>query len=206
MRIKVDKKKKCFKIYSMKKEKIKIVLDTNVFIKPDSRFLFGKTPEGAINNFLEKLEKNQNIICFMPPSVYEELLNFIDTKKISKKFVLINKKPPSKYELPIPAILIYEFIEEIRARINKGLRIAEKHSRKGLKGLPEEEIIKNLRNEYRIALREGIIDSKEDFDLILLAKEVNAYLATSDNGLIKWAQKLGISCISGEELKNFLSV
>jgi hypothetical protein len=189
----------------MKKEGRKIVLDTNIFINPDSRLLFGRTPEEAINNFLNKLQKNQNLTCFMPPSVYEELLNFIDTKKISKKIFLINKKPPSTYELPIPAILIYEFIEEIRLRINKGLRIAEKHSRKGLKGLPEEEIIKNLRNEYRIALREGIIDSKEDFDLILLAKEINAYLATSDNGLIKWAQKLGISCISAEELKNILS-
>ncbi|RKY37929.1 MAG: RNA ligase partner protein, partial [Candidatus Omnitrophota bacterium] len=116
-----------------------------------------------------------------------------------------DKKPPSKYEIPIPAILLYEFIEEIRIRINKGLRVAEKHSRKGLRGAKEEEIIKNLRNEYRLALREGIIDSKEDFDLILLSKELSAYLATSDKGVIKWAQKLGIICISAEELKNLLT-
>lgn len=188
----------------MKKGKINIVLDTNIFINPDSRFLFGKTPEEALNNFLEKLSKTASISCFMPPSIYEELIKFINLKHISKKFILVNKKPPSNYEFRVPAIFLYEFIEEMRSRINKGLRIAEKHSRKRTQGISEEEIIKNLRNEYRIALREGIIDSKEDFDLILLAKELKAYLVTSDNGLIKWAYKLGISCLSGKELKTMI--
>jgi predicted DNA-binding protein (UPF0278 family) len=55
-----------------------------------------------------------------------------------------------------------------------------------------------------MALREGIIDSKEDVYLILLAKELNGLLATSDNGLIKWAQKLGIHCIAAQELKKLL--
>lgn len=188
----------------MKKEKRKIVLDTNIFINPDSHRFFGKNAIEALNNFLAQLVTNVEIQCFMPPSIYEELIKFIDMRKISDRFILITKKPPSKYELPIPAIFLYEFIEEIRSRINKGMRVAEKHSRKGLKGTNEEELIKNLRNEYRVALREGIIDSKEDFDLILLAKELDAHLATTDTGLIKWAQKLGISCISSEELKSFL--
>lgn len=188
----------------MKKDQKNIVLDTNIFINPDSRSHFGKTPEDALNNFLEKLQTRSDISCYIPPTIYEELVKFVDVKKISKKFTLVIKKPPSKYEIPIPAILLYEFIEEIRARINKGLRVAEKHSRRGLKSSGEEEIIKNLRNEYRIALREGIIDSKEDFDLILLAKELDAFLATSDKGLIKWSHKLGITCLSGEELKEIV--
>ncbi len=188
----------------MRTKGLKVVLDTNIFINPDSRYIFGKTAEEAINKFVEQLEKREGINCFMPPSIYEELLKFIDLKKISEKFILINRKPPSKYETPIPAILLYEFIEEIRLRMNKGLRIAEKYSRKRAAGIPEDEIIKTLRNEYRIALREGIIDSKEDFDLILLAKELNACLATIDKGLIKWAQKLGITCIDSRELKSLL--
>ncbi|MBN2482611.1 MAG: RNA ligase partner protein [Candidatus Omnitrophica bacterium] len=188
----------------MKKEKIRIVLDTNIFINPDSHTFFGNSPYEALNNFLLQLEDKIQLQCYMPPSIYEELIKFIDMRKVSKQFVLVTKKPPSKYDLPIPAIFLYEFIEEIRTRINKGMRVAEKHSRKGLKGMDEEELIKNLRNEYRIALREGIIDSKEDFDLILLAKELDAHLATTDTGLIKWAQKLGISCISAGELKQFL--
>ena len=91
----------------------------------------------------------------------------------------------------------------MRKRINKGLRIAEKYSRPDLKKKNEEQLIQTLRQEYRTALREGMVDSKEDFDLILLAKELKAYLATYDKGLIKWANKLGISCIGSEELKEF---
>ncbi len=189
----------------MKTRKIKIVLDTNIFINPDCRFLFGKTPEEALNSFLEQLSETSNLVCYMPPSICEELMKFINIKHITDKFVLIERKPPAKYEAPLPAIFLYEFIEEMRARINKGLRIAEKHARKRMAGKTgEEELIKTLRNEYRIALREGIIDSKEDFDLVLLAKELNAFLATSDQGLITWAHKLGITCLSGEELKTTL--
>jgi len=185
-------------------KKIKIVLDTNIFINPDARHFFGKSPKEALDIFLERLEKKQDILCFMPPSVYEELTKFIEQNSISKRIVLINKKPPSRYEMKIPSLLFYEFIEEIRSRVNKGLRVGEKYVRKCLQSKDEQETIKALREEYRLALREGIVDSKEDFDLILLAKELDAYLATSDNGLILWAQKLGINCISAQELKDFL--
>ncbi|OQX80046.1 MAG: RNA ligase partner protein [Candidatus Omnitrophica bacterium 4484_70.1] len=185
-------------------EKTKIVLDTNIFINPEARYLLGKTPQEALNNFLEKLKKKKEICCFIPPSVYDELINFIEPQKISPQIILITKKPPSKYEMSVPAIFLYEFIEEMRGRINKGLRIAEKYSRKAQEGSKEEEIIRRLRGEYRVALREGIIDSKEDVDLLLLCKELNAYLVTLDNGLIKWAKKLGITCLSAQELKILL--
>lgn len=188
----------------MKKKKVNIVLDTNIFINPECRFFFGKTPEEALNNFLDRLFETAGVNCYMPPSIYEELMKFINIKNISSRFLQIDKKPPAKYELSVPAIFLYEFIEEMRDRINKGLRIAEKHSRKQARDSSDQELIKALRNEYRVALREGIIDSKEDFDLVLLAKELDAWLATSDNGLIKWAHKLGITCLSGEELKTVL--
>ncbi len=187
------------------KKKTKIVIDTNIFINPLSYRYFGKTPEEAINEFLDRIDKNQNVVCYMPPSVYEELKYFLDIKKVSKKILLIQRKPPSKYQVPIPAIFLYEFIEDIRNRVNKGLRVAEKYTRKALKEKTEESLIKNLRNEYRIALREGIIDSKEDFDLLLLTKELKGVLATCDKGLIKWAYKLGIGCISPQELKEIIT-
>jgi len=191
------------------KKSLKITIDTSIFVNPDSRIFFGQTPELALKNFLEKLEKQNDISCYMPPSVYEELMKFMETKPSPRETLLIQKKPPASYETPIPSIFLYEFIEEFRARINKGLRIAEKYARQELKVTPpkertEEEIIKRLREEYRVALREGIIDSKEDFDLLLLAKELGSFLATSDNGLIKWAQKLGIPALSAEELKETL--
>ncbi len=188
----------------MEKDKINIVLDTNIFVNPDSRYLFGKTPREALNNFLETLGKKENVCCFMPPSIYEELTKFVGYVSISKKSILINKKPPSKYELSIPSLMFYELIEEMRTRINKGLRVSEKHIREALKSKEEQNIIKSMREEYRVALREGMIDSKEDCDLLILSKELNAYLATSDNGLILWAHKLGINCITAQELKTFI--
>ncbi len=188
------------------KDNIKIVLDTSIFVNPDSRCLFGKSPREALSNFLDEIKDKKNISCYIPPSVYEELTKFIDKLPPNKKTILINKKPPASYESKIPAMLVYEFIEEMRLRINKGLRIAEKYSRKNLQenNKGETDIIKTLRQEYRTALREGIIDSKEDFDLVLLAKEIDAYLATSDKGLVVWAQKLGINCIGAQELKEII--
>ena len=190
----------------MRKDKIKIVLDTNVFVNPDSRYFFGRTPRESFNNFLELIDKNTNIVCYMPPSIYEELAKFVGQSNISNKNVLINKKPPSIYELSIPSAMFYELIEEVRLRINKGLRVAEKFARRALhSNNNEEEIIKSLREEYRVALREGIIDSIQDCDLLLLSKELKAYLATSDKGLIKWSHKLGINCITAQELKTLVT-
>lgn len=186
-----------------------IVLDTSIFVNPDSRNFFGNTPKEAFSNFLDSLAEKKHINCYIPPSVYEELMKFVGKLPSGKNTTLINKKPPSSYQTPVPAMLVYEFIEEMRLRVNKGLRISEKYLRKDIKpkvsdNNNEDELMKSLRQEYRVALREGILDSKEDFDLILLAKEINAYLATSDKGLIKWAQKLGISCISAMELKEVI--
>ncbi|MDP2924625.1 MAG: RNA ligase partner protein [Candidatus Omnitrophota bacterium] len=195
-----------------------IVIDTSIFVNPDSRTIFGQSPEAALCNFLARLQEKKSINCYMPPSVYEELLKFFENKPSLKETILINKKPPASYQAPIPSLFLYEFIEEFRLRLNKGLRVAEKYARKDLKAFllqtqtktsshptrEDEEIIKRLREEYRTALREDIIDSKEDVDLILLAKELDALLATSDNGLVKWAQKLGIHCIGAEELNKLL--
>ena len=95
--------------------------------------------------------------------------------------MVLQQKPPKKHELTCPAFLLYELIEDMRERINKGLRVAEKAVR-GVSKAGEEEIIKDMRRKYREALREGIIDSKEDVDLLLLARELDALLVTADQG------------------------
>jgi hypothetical protein len=68
----------------------------------------------------------------------------------------------------------------------------------------EPETITNLRKKYRSALREGIIDSTEDVDLILLAKELDAILVTADTGILTWADKLGIRFIESRNLRGIL--
>lgn len=181
-----------------------VVLDTSLFVNPEVREHFGRTPTEALENFLSLASQLQATEFYMPPTIFEELLNFVEPEKISGDLLIIlQQKPPKRYELSCPALILYELIEDIRERVNKGLRIAEKAVR-GVAKAGEEEIIKDLRRKYREALREGIIDSKEDVDLILLARELDALLVTADQGLIKWAEKLGIKWLVPSKFKEYL--
>ncbi|MBI4698523.1 MAG: RNA ligase partner protein [Nitrospirae bacterium] len=185
-------------------KKEKVVLDTSIFVNPDVRADFGDTPTEAIESFISIAADIPALEFYMPPSIFQELLNFVDEKKISGDFLtLIRQKPPKKHELSTPAFLLYELIEDLRERINKGLRAAEKAVRNVSKG-DEKEVIQTLRRNYREALREGIIDSKEDVDLILLAFELDALLVTIDHGAIKWAEKLGVRWLLPNRFKDYL--
>lgn len=185
-------------------KKEKVVLDTSLFVNPEVRTDFGKTPTEAIENFLSIAAQIPILEFYMPPSIFQELFNFIDENKVSGDLLtIIRQKPPKRHELSCPAFLLYELIEDIRERVNKGLRVAEKAVRDIKKG-EEKEVIQSLRRNYREALREGIIDSKEDVDLILLAKELDALLITIDHGVIKWAEKLGIRWLMPDRFKDYL--
>ena len=61
-----------------------------------------------------------------------------------------------------------------------------------------------MRRKYRDALREGILDSKEDVDLLLLAYELDAVLVTADNGAVAWAEKLGITWLLPDKFTDFV--
>lgn len=185
-------------------KKEKVVLDTSLFVNPEVRTDFGKTPTEAIENFLSIAAQIPILEFYMPPSIFQELFNFIDENKVSGDLLtIIRQKPPKRHELSCPAFLLYELIEDIRERVNKGLRVAEKAVRDIKKG-EEKDVIQSLRRNYREALREGIIDSKEDVDLILLAKELDALLITIDHGVIKWAEKLGIRWLMPDRFKDYL--
>lgn len=182
----------------------RVVLDTSLFVNPDVRKSFGDTPTEALEAFLFLAAQIHILEFYMPPSIFEELLHFVEKDKIPEDLLLIlHQKPPKKHELKCPAFLLYELIEDIRERVNKGLRIAEKAVR-SIEEKSSDEIIQDLRRKYREALREGIIDSKEDVDLLLLAMELDALLVTADQGLIKWAEKLGIRWLFPEKFKNYL--
>jgi RNA ligase partner protein len=184
----------------------RVVLDTSLFVNPDVRRGFGETPTEALEAFLFLAAQIHILEFYMPPSIFEELLHFVEKDKIPEDLLLIlHQKPPKKHELKTPAFLLYELIEDIRERVNKGLRIAEKAVR-SVEGKSSDEIIQDLRRKYREALREGIIDSKEDVDLLLLAMELDALLVTADQGLIKWAEKLGTKWLFPEKFKDYLLV
>ena len=189
---------------SARSRKDKVVLDTSLFVNPDVRNDFGGSPAEAIKGFVEIADQISALEFYMPSSIFRELLNFVDQKKIPGRFLaIIHQKSPSKHELTCPAFFLYELIEDIRDMINKGIRIAEKAVRNAGK-VDEREVIQGMRKSYREELREGIIDSKEDVDLILLAKELDALLVTVDHGAIAWAEKLGVRWLLPNKFRDYL--
>jgi hypothetical protein len=182
----------------------RVVVDTSLFVNPDVRNSLGASPTEALDTFLSIASKINFLEFYMPPSTFHELLNFVDKDRITGELLMfLRLKPPKKHELKFPAVLLYEIVEEMRDRVNKGLRAAESAVRATEKK-KVDEIIQDLRKKYREALREGIIDSGEDVDLILLATELDAMLVTADQGLIKWAEKFGIRWLVPEKFRDYI--
>ncbi len=182
----------------------KVVLDTSLFVNPEVRYSLGATPTEAFSRFLALAREATTLEFFMPPSIFEELMNFVSRDDISGELLLhLNQKAPSRLDIKVPAMLLYEFVEEMRERVNKGLRISEKALRNAPATEPDA-LIKDLRRKYRDALREGILDSKEDVDLILLAYELDAVLVTADKGAVLWAEKLGVTWLLPDKFTSFV--
>ncbi|MCD6548608.1 MAG: RNA ligase partner protein [Thermodesulfobacterium sp.] len=186
-------------------EKEKLVPDTSIFTNPDVYAQFGKNPSEAFTNFLLMVaELEGEVAVYIPTSVFEELKRMLTNLKLPPKARSVLKiKSPKKYELYIPAFLMYEFIEELRNRINKGLRVAEEAVKSSTYKKPEE-VLKFLRRRYREVLREGIVDSKEDLELILLSLELDAIVLSADRGVLNMADKLGLRYLEPKDIKDTL--
>ncbi|AIH04044.1 RNA ligase partner protein [Thermodesulfobacterium commune] len=186
-------------------EKERLVPDTSIFTNPDVYKQFGSNPSEAFTNFLLMVaELEGEINVYLPSSVFEELKRMLNNLKLPPKARSVLKvKSPKKYELYIPAFLMYEFIEELRNRINKGLRVAEEAVKASTYKKPEE-VLKFLRRRYREVLREGIVDSKEDLEIILLALELDALVLSADKGVLNMADKLGLRYLEPQDIKETL--
>jgi predicted DNA-binding protein (UPF0278 family) len=53
-------------------------------------------------------------------------------------------------------------------------------------------------------MRRGLIDSKEDADLFLLAYELDGTLVSADEGLKKWADRAGVKLLNALNLRRIL--
>ena len=172
------------------------VLDTSLFVNPRTRL--APTVHGTIERLLPHLAK---VPVYMPPSVLKELSTFADNASLLENALTV--KAPSLGEIFIPAIVVYHIIDEMRERLNKGLRLAEKYARqKPVEG----EGIKKLREKYREVMRHGIVDSKEDLDVVLLAKELDAFVVSADEGIMKLAELLGCKILSPEAFLSRIGV
>ncbi|VVC03535.1 PINc domain ribonuclease [Candidatus Bilamarchaeum dharawalense] len=180
----------------------KYVLDTSLFVNPYAREKFGKDPSSAITAFVEHVS-GLEVDFYMPPIVFKELSNFVEAKALGEFELIVKKRAPNTYGIFLPAAIFYEFIEDIRGRMNKGMRLAEEFAKDNH---PDNDTkLRKLREKYRDAMRAGILDSKEDFELVLLAKELEAALVSSDEGVIKFAHQIGCECIDPTKFHSFLA-
>jgi uncharacterized protein len=174
----------------------KYVVDTSLFVNPQARKDFGKNPTAAVRGFIKKLH-GLDIDIYMPPSIFNELKNFVEAKAMGELELVLKKRAPNTYGIYLPAAVLYDFIEDVRTRINKGLRLAEEFAKDNRPD--NDEKLRRLRDKYREAMRTGIIDSKEDFELVLLAKELDATLVSSDEGVVKFADQLGVAWLAADK-------
>ncbi|MGH7801300.1 MAG: RNA ligase partner protein [Thermodesulfobacteriota bacterium] len=169
----------------------RLVLDTSLFVNPDAQHQFGENVNKAVERFL-KITRENNIEIYMPLSVFRELSNFTSSEALISFRRDAIVRAPDLYNLQVPAAILHIFIGELRNRINKGLRIAEDAIHKE----PTSDNLRRLRQEYREALRSGMVDSVEDLDVVLLAKEIGGAVLSADEGIANMAEALGIEVLS----------
>lgn len=171
----------------------------------------GEKTEEVVRNLTEKAKKLKNLKkaeFFLPPRVVNEFLSFFEDKnqKFLKDFLsAITVKSPDMGKMVFPAQVFYELVSDIRQRSSRGLNIGEEEIEKAGKNMLDKKnlstkdfqiqigsVIKKFRERYRQATRFGFLDSVADLDLIVLTKEMDGILVSSDEGVIRWGRLFGV--------------
>lgn len=201
----------------------KYVIDTNFFFNMEIKSGFGKNPKEVVTNFVKlasrtKTEKKAEF--YMPPSIVEEFFSFFKEKDEAAKALVsvITVKSPEREKINFPSSVFYQLVGEARERSYRGLRTAESAVLKaaqemlGKGELKKQEFeqavgqtVKDLREKYRQATRTNFLDSLADLDMIVLTKEINGFLVSSDEGVIRWGRIFGVKEISPSLLGHKLS-
>ena len=204
------------------------VLDTSLFITEEIR----RDDESLTDAVLRLLDLvatarlELNISCHMPPSIHDELATMlrdrdVDDEVFSRLDTWVVRKSPDRYGVTIPANIVYNFIDEMSDRVDRGLRVSEEALREVEQLDPSEltrggadsaeaymteadRILSGMRDKYRQALRQGVLDSREDFDLLVLARELDAGVVTEDRGIISWADEFGLRYVRGAQFPTLL--
>ena len=187
------------------------VLDTNLFFNIGAGLDMGETTKAIaikLTEMIKKLKKIKKADFYMPPRIVEEFLGFFENKnqEFIKNFLSgVNIKSPNPSGTDFSSKIFYRLIEDIRNRSYRGLNIAEEEiikageltSGKKFESKKDFQItigkfIRNFRDRYRNATRTGFLDSVADLDLIVLSKEIDGFLVTSDEGVLSWGRVFGI--------------
>ncbi|MFA6005610.1 MAG: RNA ligase partner protein [Patescibacteria group bacterium] len=190
---------------------ITYVIDTNFFVNLQRSINLGKNKEEVVENFVKLVRasvKEEKCEFLTTPEAAKEIRSFFEThpSAIDDLMGVITIASPSLTNIHLDATLFYELVREIGVRLYKGLRVAEEPIKEIVSKHPDnspetaQTYIGSLREKYRRATREGFLDSTTDLGLILLARERDATLVTSDNGLLEWARKFGCKEMTPELL------
>jgi len=205
------------------------VLDTSLFITERIR-REDEPLEAAVLRLLDLVATARlelNISCYVPPSIHDELVTMLRDRSVNEEVfsrldTWVVRKSPDRYGVTIPADIVYDFIDEMSDRVDRGLRVSEEALREVEQLDPEElarsadgggteeyvtgadRILSNMRDKYRRALRQGVLDSREDFDLLVLARELDAGVVTEDRGIVSWADEFGLRYVRGGRFPTLL--
>ncbi|WP_456482786.1 RNA ligase partner protein [Methanopyrus sp.] len=200
--------------------KQRFVLDTTAFT---DRGVVDELGDGdlceAVTKLLDLIGRARMelaISCYIPyPTVYRELKGFLERngcpELLSRIDTWIVKKTPNRYEVKVPARLFMAYVKDMRERLDRGRKRAEKAIWEAAleayeimlreeADVPKERIIREVigetvrrfRRKYRQTVRHGTLDSAPDLDVLLLAKELDAAVVASDEGIERWARELGL--------------
>jgi hypothetical protein len=207
----------------------RFVLDTSLFITEEIR-REDESLEAAVVRLLDLVATARlelNVSCHMPPSIHDELATMLRDRDVSDEVfsrldTWVIRKSPDRYGVTIPADIVYEFIDEMSDRVNRGLRVSEDALREVQQLDPADlaggaadaerndyvteadRVLSDMRDKYRRVLRQGVLDSREDFDLLVLARELDAGVVTEDTGIISWADKFGLRYVRGGQFPTLL--
>ena len=202
--------------------KQRFVLDTSVFITDEIRDEDESLQEGVLGllELIAEARLGLGISCYVPPTIHDELTTMlrergVDEEVFSKLNTWVIRKHPDRYEVSIPANVVYSFVDEMSERVDRGLRVAEDAVRQAEAAADDtvenhdhmtgvDQVVSDLRDKYRGALRTGVLDSREDFDLLVLARELDAGVVTEDRGIIAWTEDFGLRYLRGREFPALL--
>lgn len=205
------------------------VLDTSLFITEEIRDEDESLEEAVIDllDLIATARLELNMSCYVPPSIHDELVTMLRDRGVSEEVfsrldTWVIRKSPDRYGITIPANIVYEFIDEMSDRVDRGLRVSEEALREVEQLDPSklsddpngdgrdqfmteaDRILSQMRDKYRRALRRGVLDSREDFDLLILARELDAGVVTEDRGIIAWADEFGLRYLRGGQFPTLL--
>lgn len=186
------------------------ILDTNIFFNMEAKLGMGNKTEDIIRALTSAMvkKKQQGDVFYMPPRIVDELLGFFEDPKqqfLTEFLAEVVVKSPELQNIQIGANIFYKLINEIRVRSYRGMDVGEESIKKGAEMFIGKEhmdrvafektigpTVKNFRERYRNATRVGFLDSLADLDIIMLAKETDGFVISTDEGVLKWGRMFGI--------------